>query len=120
MLWSGVKLNDELYEGNTVQRIVKAVQTQMGISLIPNSDIYAWANNWIEKESISEADRAKFLERLGNAGFETFGGKFENNFLKAMLFDMGILQIKKDPQTAAVPVISIPRLRSTSQGHVRV
>jgi hypothetical protein len=120
MLWSGVKFYDELYEGNTVQRIVRAVQTQMGLPLIPNGDVYAWANNWIEKASISPAERERFLERLGNAGFESFGGKFQNNFLKAMLFDMGILQIKKDPQTAAVPVISIPLLQSMSQGRGRV
>ncbi len=92
-LWTGIKYGDAGVQGYNVERIINALKAQMGLPLIPNPDIYAWATHWIKKDPANED---AFGERLTNVEFESFGQQIHENFLKAMLVDMGIFQIKKN------------------------
>jgi hypothetical protein len=110
-LWTGLEYryidNRQKYyeqiEGYTVNRILDAIQKQMGLPLFGNSDVYGWAREWNET----------LEDRILAGEFESFGAKIDSNFLKAMLVDMGILRIKSHQITAA-PGSSIPQLGSRS------
>jgi hypothetical protein len=91
-----------------------------GLPLIPTGDVREWARNWITKESITETSREAFLDKLQDGTSFERHLKFKDNFLKAMLVDMGIFQIKKRPQTAAAPVQSTLLGRWWSLVHGRV
>lgn len=128
-LWTGLYPKDAAQRqrfgndgivGYTVDRILNAFKAQAGLPLIPNGDVHEWAQNWIRKESIAEADRDTFLDKLQDGTSFERHLKFKDNFLMAMLVDMGILKIKKRPQTVAVPVQSTLLGRSLSARHARV
>ncbi|HNA62473.1 MAG TPA: hypothetical protein PKW79_05295, partial [Rhabdochlamydiaceae bacterium] len=89
----------EHIEGYTVNRIMKAIQQQMGLPLFGNNDVYAWALEW----------NPSLEDRVLQAEFETFGAQVHDNFLKAMLVDMGIFRIKQSRQTTPAPARATPQ-----------
>ena len=97
----------EHIEGYTVNRIMKAIQQQMGLPLFGNNDVYAWALEW----------NSSLENRVLRAEFETFGTKIQENFLKAMLVDMGIFRIKQSRQTTPAPARATTQSQLTFQLH---
>ena len=73
--------------------MLKVLRENRG-EFLDNSQIYAWAQDWIEQTNLSEEDKEEFNQKLSNASFELFDGSFDPLFLQAMLVDMGVLKIK--------------------------
>jgi hypothetical protein len=81
------------FQGYSRQAMLKVLRENRG-EFLDNSQIYAWAQDWIEQTNLSEEDKEEFNQKLSNASFELFDGSFDPLFLQAMLVDMGVLKIK--------------------------
>lgn len=75
------------------ERLLKAITCEIGQALIPRTDIFEWATQWIERQDISPEEKEKFLNNLeGDITYSCYQ-KFNPEFIQAMLVDMGILKI---------------------------
>jgi hypothetical protein len=86
------KLSKQYVQGYDDTRIVKSIQRQIGIPLIPKAEIYQWATKWIEQAGATEEQKEKFTSALEAGKFEK-NLQFQDFFVQAMLVDMGILSM---------------------------
>lgn len=102
-LWKKGYYRGARFEGYTVDRIMGVLGVPgaggIGSSLIPTQDIFKWAQDWINKVAINSDQagsiRETFLENLVDGTTYESNGQFKQNFICAMLVDMGILTIVK-------------------------
>jgi len=81
--------------GYTQDRIKKTIKDEIGSPLIPKTDIYHWAQEWINQTSATEEQKESFLDKLQDGvSFENFKSNFEYSFIQAMLVDMGVFKIR--------------------------
>lgn len=92
-LWSGVLYDGRVYHGYR-SRIVNAIHDQVGISWLPKTDIRQWALDWIKHAARNEAEKEAFIERLQDGRIFEDDVGFYDEFLMAMLVDMGIMRLR--------------------------
>lgn len=78
--------------------ILTRLNSTIGTAQIPKADIYAWWQNWIERQELSVAEKEAMQEELmmfasiNGECLETPQGEIETKFLIAMLQEMGVLK----------------------------
>lgn len=94
-LWTGVTINKEPCEGYTSMRVLDAIKSQIGIPLIPATDVRQWALDWIERVPVESSKKEEFIEKLQDGkSFESdLSLRFHDRFILAMLVDMGVLSV---------------------------
>lgn len=95
-LWQGLQNSRrgifiQPIEGYTVDRIFNTIFAYVGTFLISNDEVFEWARNWVKKDP---SNKEAFEERIMSGEFMN-GLKLKDLFIKAMLVDMGILNIKR-------------------------
>jgi ATP-dependent Clp protease adapter protein ClpS len=98
-LWKEKKIGNEICKGYIQERAVQAIKDQIGTALVPTTDIFDWAQNWIETTQATDEQKETFLEKLTDGESFQFQEKFtigfysfKDSFIQAMLVDMGILE----------------------------
>jgi hypothetical protein len=102
-VWKHYKQKKEIVKinGYSVDLILEELNHLIGSPLLPKSEIYKWWQNWIERQShLSDEEKEVHLESLADTKPTLFGesitlngDKINPKFLKAMLIEMGILQL---------------------------
>lgn len=82
----------------TVEYVVDKVQEKLGDKKLPKLDVYAWWQHWMLKQDAAHGTTLHdtYVSKLTINGqpLQPDGLQFNPLFLKAMLFDMGILEFK--------------------------
>jgi hypothetical protein len=95
----GDTLNELFWEQYTLEKIIDVVQETIGTPSLPELEAYAWLQAWVERQPLSAERKAAFQEEIANIPSKFNGkliqvdGKFNRGLIRAMLTDMGILQI---------------------------
>lgn len=99
LFWEGGIVGEgEFFEGYTDDSIVAHLREQIGTPLLPAYEFYAWWNEWIERQSISDERKVELQEGLGHIPPQLFGVPLEvddviqDRFIEAMLVDIGVFR----------------------------
>ncbi len=96
------QIQDSFQEDYTSYTAVSSIQDAVGHSILPRPDIYSWWADWIDRQELTDDNKAELIAQLQNAalldrpmqqGDALTPGAFDSGFLKAMALDMGILKI---------------------------
>jgi len=91
------QIENIFWDYHTKDHIVEGLNENLGTPHLPKPEFYQWWIDWIQRQEISEAQKEALKEELANG--QLFGKDIENRygnvyeqFIQAMLFDLGILK----------------------------
>lgn len=96
------------WDDHSLNHHTQILVDSIGTPKLPKPDVYAFWQNWIERQQINEPDKTKLREelaegRLYNRPLE-INGKFTRTFAALMLLDMDIVEIRPRDLPAPHPL----------------
>lgn len=89
---------ERFWSQHSKESTVKLIQDSIGTARMPKPEIYEWWRQWIERQDIEgpakEALREEFegFQTIYGSRLHDYEGKIKDEFVLAMLFDMGVFQ----------------------------
>ncbi|MDE3045799.1 MAG: hypothetical protein KGJ02_04050 [Verrucomicrobiota bacterium] len=94
----GKERAQEFWRIHTKERQAGVLEEAIGTPRLPKDAVYAWWQQWIERQPLEEATKESLQQELSTDAslygrkLETPDRKFQQRFIYAMLVDLGILE----------------------------
>lgn len=98
------------WKDHTLSDHEKTLIASIGTSKLPKLEVYAFWNEWIERQNIEEDAKQILRDELSNAKLFNIPleirGKFNPIFIAPMLYDMGIAEIGKENEVLSAHALT--------------